>query len=471
MCLAAPQEQRPRGTVRHCFRDSGPYTWRTEGLVARFIPPLADSRHGAQLPPQRPAHGPFHSPGGALSHFGESSDHRSSGLHVLDTPIATLEEHPLPRVLDRSRGIPLDAASPLAEHLSKLIAQSARGSSAAATASAGEGLYRMVVPAKVVAQLGQGIVRPMASKAVSGGIRGALVSSTGITAQATFVPVGQAAAAGAVGGAGATAGVAAVGGVALTVAAPLVLMAIAVGVSAHADHKRQQAVERITELLEQLHAEKLADERNELDGCRDAIEKATAVLLDQGKLGVSLGLDSAVHAISKSLAAADRRLAKWQRALDKLPDGKPVEIGKLNKSFPGVDDHGGKFRAHLELAALAIALKRRVIVLQAVEHAQIDPANLFANFTRALKADQQRLDKLESGIAGVLERLAALELARTSSLLPLMHIGDVDRLLRAANGLHKLGDGVVVNSPTTDVAIEIARDKDGSLVVFPALPA
>ena len=200
-------------------------------------------------------------------------------------------------------------------------------------------------------------------------------------------------------------------------------------------------------------------------------DQATAILLDQGKLGVSLGLDSAVHAISKALAAADRRLAKWQSALDKLPDGKPVEIGTLNKSFPGVDDHGGEFRTHLELAALAIALKRRVIVLQAVEHAQIDPGNLFENFTRALKSDQQRLDKLESGIAGVLERLSALELARTSSLLPLMHIGDVNRLLRAANGLHKLGDGVVVNSPTTDVAIEIARNEDGSLVVFPALPA
>ncbi|MBT2479557.1 hypothetical protein [Streptomyces sp. ISL-94] len=396
-----------------------------------------------------------------------------SVLAVLaDEPIATLEVHPLPDKLDRSRGIPLDAASPLAEHLSKLITQSARGSSVAATATAaGEGLYRMVVPAKVAAQLGQGIVRPMASKVAAGGIHGVLVNSTGIAAQATFVPVGKAAAAGAVGGAGATAGVAVAGSAAFTVAAPLVLMAVAMGLSANADHKRQQAIEHITELLEQLHEQKLDDERSELDGCRDAIDKATAVLLDQGKLGVSLGLDSAVHAISKALAAADRRLAKWQSALDKLPDGKAVEIGTLNKSFPGVDDHGGTFRTHLELAALAIALKRRVIVLQAVEHAQIDPGNLFENFARALKADQQRLDKLESSIAGVLERLSALELARTSSLLPLMHIGDVDRLLRAANGLHKLGDGVMVNSPTTDVAIEIARNKDGSVVVFPALPA
>jgi len=391
---------------------------------------------------------------------------------LADEPIATLEVHPLPDKLDRSRGIPLDAVSPLAQHLSQLVTRTARNSSTAATATAaGENLYRMVVPAKVAAQLGQGILRPMASKAVAGGIRGPLVNPLGrIAAGATFMPVGKAAAAGAVGGAGATAGVAAAGSAALTVAAPLVLMAVAVGVSAHADQKRQQAIEHITELLEQLHEEKLDDEHSELDGCRDAIDKATAILLDQGKLGVSLGLDSAVHAINTALGAADRRLARWQGALDKLPDGETVEIGTLTKSFPGVDDQGGRFRAHLELAALAIALKRRVIVLQAVEHAQDDPGNLFRNFTRALKRDHQRLDEMESSIAGVLLRLSALELARPNGLRPVFTPGEVDRLMRATHRIHQLGDAVTVNSRTTDVAIEIARSRDGSVVVFPALP-
>ncbi|MFH8575210.1 hypothetical protein [Streptomyces zaomyceticus] len=398
---------------------------------------------------------------------------RSVLAALADESIATLEVHPLPDKVDRSRGIPLDAVSPLAQHLSQLVTQSARGSSAAATATAaGEGLYRMVVPAKVAAQFGQGIVRPMAAKAVAGGIRGPLVNSTGgIVAGATFVPVGKAAAAGAVGGAGATAGVAVAGSAALTVAAPLVLMAVAVGVSANADAKRQQAIEHITELLEQLHEEKLEDEHSELDGCRDAIDKATAILLDQGKLGVSLGLDSAVHAINTALGAADRRLARWQSALDKLPDGEAVEIGTLTKSFPGIDDHGGEFRAHLELAALAIALKQRVNVLQAVEHAQNEPDNLFENFTRALKRDQQRLDEMESSIASVLLRLSALELARPQGLRPVFTTGEVDRLMRAIHRIHRLGDGVPVNSRTTDVAIEIVRDRDGSLVVFPALPA
>jgi hypothetical protein len=393
---------------------------------------------------------------------------------LADEPIVTLEAHPLPDKIDRGRGIPLDAASPLAQHLSQFITQSTRSSLTAARATAsGESLYRMVVPAKVAAQFGQGILRPMVPKGATGGIFGELVNSTTgrIASKARFVPVGGAAAAGTVGGAGATAGAAAAGGTALTVAAPLVLMAVAVGVSAHADRKRQQAIEHITELLEQLQEEKLDAEHSELDGCRDAIDKATAILLDQGKLGVSLGLDSAVHAINTALGKADRRLARWQSALDGLPEGEAVELGTLTKSFPGVDDHGGTFRTHLELASLAIALKRRVVVLQAVEHAQSDPGNPFENFTRALKRDQQRLDEMESSIAGVLVRLSALELARPNGLRPVFTTGEVERLMRAAHRIHKLGDGVTVNSRTTDVAIEIARNKDGSVVVFPALTA
>ncbi|MFE6711951.1 hypothetical protein [Streptomyces sp. NPDC057695] len=387
---------------------------------------------------------------------------------LADEPVATLEAHPLPERLDRARGIPLDAVSPLAQHLSQLVTESARSSSSAATI-AGEGLYRMVVPAKFADALGQGLVRSMSSGAVAGGLRGPLVDSTGrIVAGATFVPVGTVAAAG---GAGATAGVAVAGSAALTVAAPLVLMALAVGVSAHADTKRREAVERITELLEQLHEDKLEAEHGELDGCRDAIDKATAVLLDQGAIGASLGLDSAVHAINSALGAADRRLARWRSALDRLPEGEPVDIATLAKAFPGIDDDGGEFRAHLELASLAIALKQRVNVLQAVEHAQKHPDNLFENFTRALKRDQQRLDEMQSGVAGVLLRLSALELARPQGLRPVFTTGEVERLMRATHRIHQLAHAAPTYGRASDVAIEIARDKDGSVVVFPALPA
>lgn len=392
---------------------------------------------------------------------------------LADSPIATLEAHPMSTKRDRNSGIPLHAASPLAQQLSHLVAQTAKSAPPTLNVAAtGDVLYRMVVPAKVAAQVGKGLVQPM--KASAGGVHSALVNSAGrITNHARFVPVaGKAAVAGAATGSASTAGVAAASAGALTVAAPLVLMAVAVGVSAYADHQRQEAIERITDLLEQLHEDNLEDERSELDGCRDAIDKATSILLDQGRIGLSLGLDTSSYAISTAIERAKRRLIRWQDALAKLPDG-PVELGALTKSFPGVDEEGGAFRAHLELARLAIALKRRMLVLQAVEHAQlVDTNNPFKSFVGTLHDGERRVDELESGINSVLLRLSTLELKREGGFLSIMFTqGEVDDLLKAVYRLRALGDGLNMGIHQADVAIEIERSSDGSLVVFPAVAA
>lgn len=313
----------------------------------------------------------------------------------------------------------------------------------------------------------------MVSNTVAGGIRGPLIGCGGIVGSATFIPVtGKAAVAGAATGSAATAGVAVAGAGALTVAAPLVLMAVAVAVSAYADHQRQKAIERITDLLEQLHEDNLEKERNDLDGCRDAIDKATSILLDQGRIGLSLGLDSASYAINTAIEQTRRRLMKWRDALADLSDG-PVEIGTLTKSFPGINEEGGAFRAHLELARLAIALKRRVLVLQAVEHAQgTETINPFKSFIATLHDDERRVDELESGISSVLLRLSTLELKRQGGLRsPMFTQREVDSLLKAVYHLRALGDDLNVGTHQSDVAIEIERSGDGSLVVFPAIAA
>lgn len=248
-------------------------------------------------------------------------------------------------------------------------------------------------------------------------------------------------------------------------------MAVAVGVSAHAEHQRQQAIERITDLLEQLHDDKLEQERSQLVACRDAIDKATSVLLDRGRVGPSLGLDSSSYAISVATQKTEDRLCKWQDALTALPEG-PVELDQLTKSFPGISEEGGAFRTHLEIARLAIALKRRILVLQAVEHAQQDKENPFKSFIGTLREDEQRVNELESGINSVLSRLSNLELKRAGGFLNLMLTqGEVDNLLKAAYRLRDFGSGLNGGSRQADVAIEIERYKDGSIVVFPAVPA
>ena len=380
---------------------------------------------------------------------------RTALATLAKTPLVTLEAYAETSGGERRDGISLGAASPLAKTLATLVSEAATATqSASRVAASGEVLYRMVVPAKVAAQVG-GLIHPMASKAVAGGVRGALVNGKNIVGQASFVPVAGA------GGAGA-----------LTLAAPLMLMAVAAGYSAYTDHRRDKALERITGLLEKLHQDKLDEERSRLEGCKDAIEKATAILLDKGKLGAGLGLDASVYEINVAIERANRRLRGWREALAKIKG--PVEVGIVEKSFPGVtSQNGGEFRAHLELAKLAIALKRRVLVLQAVEHAQLEGADHpFRAFIETLKDTERRVNELETGTIDVLRGLSTLEVKRYGGIRSIYFSqGEVDDLLNAAYRLRAIGDEVAAYDLQADVAIDIERKADGSIIVFPALSA
>ena len=381
-----------------------------------------------------------------------------------EAPIATLEAYALPKKVERSSGIHLASASPLAQHLAQLVKQTPK-----VVHDDGETLYRMVVPAKVSAQMGSGIVKPMAAKA--GGIHGALVGGSKIVGQATFVPVaaGKAATPAVAADPPAAPAVAAAGAGALTVAAPLVLMAVAVGVSAYADQQRRQAMERMTELLEKLDAHNLEDEQHRLEGCRSAITKATAILLDEGKLGVTLGLEPAVNIIDTAMVKAESRLSKLEKSLDGLGDGK-VEVNELTKAIPGIDQRNSEFYAHLELAQAAIAMKRRTLVLQAVEHAQLSQSNPFERFLQTLEVEQREIDAIDGRMRKVLLHLSSLRLDRSHGIRDFVFSsGDVDKLLNTGENLRQLGDLATLPAHRPDVTIEIAQEQDGSVTVFPAL--
>ena len=133
---------------------------------------------------------------------------------------------------------------------------------------------------------------------------------------------------------------------------------------------------------------------------------------------------------------------------------------------------GRRIQTELELAVLAIALKRRVIVIQAVDHAQLDKANQFESFVSALQDDSRDVDELELGIASVLQRLSSLELSRRGGIRDLVLTpGEVDDLLQSAYRLRALGERLEAGGPQPDVAIDIVRSGDGSVVVLPARPA
>ncbi|KRE63559.1 hypothetical protein [Nostocoides sp. Soil756] len=394
---------------------------------------------------------------------------------LLDTPVVSLEAYPLPLEHQVHGGRVLDATTPLALSLTSLIQHSSEALRAAAptVSRGGETLYRMVVPAKVAAQMGQGIARSMPSTQAAAGIYSGVLGPAGIVGQATFVPVTAAAVASSEGAAGVAAagasGAVAAGGVgAITVAAPLVLLAIAVAATVYAEEQRRRALERITALLTELKQARLDDERDALRASSKAIDKAAAVLLDEGKIGHSLGLDSAVHNIDTAVEAAARRASEWQQELDSFENDR-VSVERLRRAFPGIDQNAGEFRARLRMAAFAIATKRRIAVLQAVEHAQQGHEMTLPRFMSVLRTEQEAVDDLERQLASFLLSLARVQIQPPERFIDnLMTRGEVRDLLKWPTRLRELAES---ESPSIagkeqDLEIAMVRDREGRVRVL-----
>ncbi|GAA3025671.1 hypothetical protein GCM10010528_04460 [Gordonia defluvii] len=366
-------------------------------------------------------------------------------------PIVTLAAHPMPAGVDRSDGISLDDSSPLAKQLGELIAKTPEVN----LMQAGETLYRMDVPSKVAAELGEGLLVPMKSKAE--GIYSALIGSDGVGAQPTFMSV---------------AGKGAAGVSTVTVAGPLVLAFIAAGLTIDAERKRRDALDRLATILKKLEKDNLDNERASLNGAVPAIEKATAVLLDRGRIGHALGIDGAVNTVETAIAKAEHRVAEWRKAIFTL-DGDVAELDKLRELFPGIDEPDTEFYAHLQLARLAIALERQVLLLQAVEHAQLDEGNLFESFAASLQKDQRKLDELVRDFGGFLRQLGGYRVDRSHGIGSVaFRASEVDKLLDTNHRLRELPTQILPESGgTNDVAIEVARAIDGALTVFPLTEA
>jgi hypothetical protein len=325
---------------------------------------------------------------------------RSALAAFADDPPVTLERYELPAgTIDGGHAVAQGA--PILKHLAEVA-----GPKAAATPgipASGETLYRMVVDQRVAGQLAQGLARPM--KAVGGGIYGDVLGKAGIMAKARFVPVAAAESSGA--GLAAAGGGAAIGlGSAVVAVAPFVIMAVAAASAFYAEEQRLRALERIESSLIKLLQNDLDQEMAAINGAMPALAKATSLLVDEGRLGASLGIDSAVNAIDTALARARQRSQRWHQDVSRLSQQATVE--QIEKSFPGVKDGDGRFVAELRMAGLAIAAKRRIMVLQAVEHAQINQGLSLKRFLAEIEREATALDELEAGLIDVLTRLSEL---------------------------------------------------------------
>ena len=99
-----------------------------------------------------------------------------------------------------------------------------------------------------------------------------------------------------------------------------------------------------------------------------------------------------------------------------------------------------------------------------------DHRRVARDFVGALKEDERRVNDLENGLVAILARLSSLELKRRTGIRHAVFTpAEVDSLLRSAYRLRGLDAGLLGGSSNADVAIDIERSHDGSLVVYPAV--
>ncbi|WP_312098779.1 hypothetical protein [Corynebacterium dentalis] len=389
-----------------------------------------------------------------------------------DSPVATLEMHKLEAPTDAGAGVPLSSTSPLAKALAELVANTPEarklikvGSSAPRSAAKGsEVLYRMVVPAELSGKLKTGALRSMSAKGAKDAIHSQIVGGGRIAGNASFVPVS---------GARATVtGASAVGATgALTVAAPLVLFAVAAAATAQAEKKHDEALAKIEQLFTEFKEEKLKNEIVKLKSVSRSLRMASAALLDRVDPGKSLGLDNASGKLSDIVVEIEQRLEDWERSLNELRQ-ENVDVKKLEALYPGILTGQGSFLIQLEIAKSAISLNRKLLVVQAVEHAQSQfEANALTNFIDQLRRDEGEINRLEARIQDLFRDISQLKLVPEKR--PLRKIGysqsDLKEFANQTLKLKSLADVPFQELPTDEMVIEIEQHGDGSLVVFTPL--
>lgn len=381
-----------------------------------------------------------------------------------DDPPVLLERHVIRPQDAPSGGRIVSAASPLARTLGEIVASTRGATSTEVSTKTGEVLYRMVLPDKLAGQLVNGTARQMTAK--SGGVYSAVLGKTGIAGNARFVPVAGGGAA--AGGAAAAAGAGTVGVV--LAAAPVVLLLAATAGSVYAEEQRRVALQRVEDILHQFKADELDKERDELNGAVPAIAKATALLADEGRLGTSLGLDSAVNRVDTAVSRAARRLGEWERALADL-DGAATPAD-LHKAFPGLGETGGEFEAKLRLAVFAFAMKRRVAVLQAAEHTDTSRGLSLSRFMRELASDTHEVSDLEDRVASLLAGIADLTIQAPSRFVNAVYRrSEVQDLLTWTPRLRELAErSAPATSASGDLEICFLANSDGSLRILEPAP-
>ena len=121
------------------------------------------------------------------------------------------------------------------------------------------------------------------------------------------------------------------------------------------------------------------------------------------------------------------------------------------------------------MAAFTIAMKRRVAVLQAVDHAQQAPELTLPRFASNLKLEHEAVDELEKRLTDILQALARLQIGPSGRLIDRVLLREeVKTLLKWPARLRELAEAEapMVQEPIGELELPMFLGRDGSVRVL-----
>jgi hypothetical protein len=348
-------------------------------------------------------------------------------------------------------GPPLRAGSALARNLGSILDQAGRSRMLSAGS---EALFRIEVPTgstinDLVPALGggfRGLVRTGGKAAISGHVR--LHPVTGVAAVGAGLGLGPAVA----------------------------LLALSVGCEMLARHQQDKKLRDIQSGVNALVRGTEQQTRAQLHAAEQAIEQASAAVLDRIQVPSAIGLGSARTNLRVIKNQATEWLDDWQERLQDAKVGETgIDFGVMRKVLGG--DEGEKeylkFPDRVAVLYRALALDSRAMVLTGAEAALARPDLTLDNLQEQLARDLASNAELQARLRGLLWDLVAEPVSFSLPAMP--NTGKkVARLSRGLIGLAQAAsrtpEALGVLTPANQQVTEVLAAKDGSLRILTPPP-
>lgn len=291
--------------------------------------------------------------------------------------------------------------------------------------------------------------------AVGGGFRGMTraVDSTKLAGQARLIPVSGAAA-----GAGLALG-------------PLVgLMALSVGAEMLARHEQDKKIQSINEAVHGIQRHLQQKIVAELTTAEQALEAATAAILDQIAVPQGIGLSSAVTGLRNVKNQSLNWLEQWEERLSALSkDSSGVAYSDLRRILDVGLGGPNAFPAQVMVLYRALALESRAQVITAAEAALANPGQTLPNLEASV---QQRLDENIAAQDRLRELLLTLMEHPVTARLPARRstwhkATAMDHTLgRLTHAVVKVADTPPVLTVENRQVLEAVSHEDGSMSIL-----